>query len=359
MIVDVARLTVWEWYKLRRRWMPYVLVSVAVLLTQLLMWLGYSAYHNETMQAVYSGGMSSFGYSVEVDGEFVELSVSCVDLVNGRMPENLHLLPENERQTFLADMERFRAESCAETNPRDELRAAFVMPDAVTGAVKGAIFVGPIFVGPILIMVLAVSSMGSEYGLGTLRTTLTRGAGRWQLMASRLVLLLFAAAAGLLVVAAAAVAGSVAAAVIPPGEDGGIADAGKWSDAAVMFGKAVYALAPYIALGVFLAVLTQSTGTGLAISLGYYVVELIVVPIIGNYERVEWIRDAVLGHNVTGWLQSAFVEVEVDLDAAEQTAANQPDTLQAFLVILAYVVVLGAAAFALFLRRDIAGARGG
>ena len=49
-----------------------------------------------------------------------------------------------------------------------------------------------------------------------------------------------------------------------------------------MFGKAVYALAPYIALGILLAVLTQSTGTGLAASLGYYVVELIVVPILGR-----------------------------------------------------------------------------
>ena len=354
MIVDVARLTVWEWYKLRRRWMPYILVAVAVLLTQLLMWLGYSAYHSERVQQVFSGGFSSYSFATEVDGELVEISVSCVDLVNGRMPENLDRLPEAERQGFLADIERFRDESCDETNPRDEFRAVFVMPDAITGAVEASIFIGPI-----LIMVLAVSSIGSEYGLGTLRTTLTRGTGRWQLLSSRLFLLVLAAAAGLLVVAVAAGVASVVAAIIPPGEDGGIADSGKWSDAAIMFGKAVYALAPYIALGVFLAVLTQSTGTGLAVSLGYYIVELIVVPIIGNYERVEWIRDAVLGHNVTAWLQTSFVEVDVEVDEAAQAAANQPDTLQAFLVILAYVAVLCAAAFTLFLRRDITGAKGG
>ena len=294
MIVDMARLTVWEWYKLRRRWMPYILVGVAVLLTQLLLWLGYSAYHNETVQQVFSGGSSSLGYSAEVDGELVEVSVRCVDLVNDRMPENIDRLPENERQNLLADMERFRVESCAETNPRDEFRTAFVMPDAITGAVESAIFVGPI-----LIMILAVSSIGSEYGLGTLRTTLTRGTGRWQLMTSRMILLVVAAAAGLLVVAIAAAVASAVAAVIPPGEDGGIADSGRWLDAVVMLGRAVYALAPYIALGIFLAVLTQSTGTALAASLGYYVVELIVVPIIGNYERVEWVRDAVLGHNVS------------------------------------------------------------
>ena len=352
MIVDVARLTVWEWYKLRRRWMPYVLVGVAILLTQLLLWLGYSAYHNETIQMVFSGGSSSFGHSTEVDGEVVEVSVSCIDLVNGRMPANIDQLPEDDRQNFLADMERFRAESCADTEARDTFRGSFVMPDAITGAVQAALFIGPI-----LIMILAVSSIGSEYGLGTLRTTLTRGTGRWQLMSSRFVLLVLVAAAGLLAVAAAAVAASVVAAVIPPGEDGGIADSGKWSEAAIMFGKAVYALAPYIALGIFLAVLTQSTGTGLAVSLGYYVVELIVVPIIGNYERLDWIRDLVLGHNVSQWLQVAFVEVE--LDASDLEAASQPDALRSFLVILAYTVVLAGAAFWLFQRRDVSGAKGG
>ena len=70
-------------------------------------------------------------------------------------------------------------------------------------------------------------------------------------------------------------------------------------------------------------------------------------------------RDVILGHNVSEWLQTTFVEVDVELDAGEQAVANQPDALQAFLVILAYVVVLGAAAFTLFLRRDITGAKGG
>ena len=352
MIVDVARLAVWEWYKLQRRWMPWVLLGVAVLLTQLMLWLGYSAYHNETLQQVFSGSSSSFGYSTEVDGEVVEVSVSCIDLVNGRMPANIDQLPEDERQNFLADMERFRAESCVGTEARETFRAVFVMPDAITGTVQAAMFVAPI-----LIMILAVSSIGSEYGLGTLRTTLTRGTGRWQLMSSRLILLVLVAAGGLLAVAAAAAAASVVAAIVPPGEDGGIADSGRWSEAAIMFGKAVYALAPYIALGLFLAVLTQSTGTGLAVSLGYYMVELIVVPIIGNYERVEWVRDLVLGHNVNEWLQVAFVEV--DLDAGDLEAASQADPLQAFLVILAYTIVLAGAAYWLFQRRDVSGAKGG
>ena len=35
MIVHVLRLTRWEWFKLRKRWMPWILLAIAVALTQL------------------------------------------------------------------------------------------------------------------------------------------------------------------------------------------------------------------------------------------------------------------------------------------------------------------------------------
>ena len=35
MIVHVLRLTRWEWFKLRKRWRPWVLLAIAVALTQL------------------------------------------------------------------------------------------------------------------------------------------------------------------------------------------------------------------------------------------------------------------------------------------------------------------------------------
>ena len=45
-------------------------------------------------------------------------------------------------------------------------------------------------VGAVLIMILAASVIGAEYGWGTLRTTLTGGPGRWQLLASKLLTLI-------------------------------------------------------------------------------------------------------------------------------------------------------------------------
>ena len=160
--------------------------------------------------------------------------------------------------------------------------------------------------------------------------------------------------AGFIVVGATVAVASLLAGVVPPDEAGSLADTGSWSDVAVSAGKGVYALAPYIALSVFLAVLAQSAAIGMAASLGYYIVELIGAPLLRLTGLGEKIADALIGSNVADWMQSAFVSVDVGGGSPDPGT----DTLRAFLVILAYVIVLCAAAFLIFLRRDIAGAKG-
>ena len=350
MFAHVMRLTLWEWFKLRGRWMPWILLAIAVVLAQLGMWFAYAAYHNQTLQELTSGGSSSFGVSEEVDGETIDINVSCISLANEGLPPKLETLSEEMRTQMLEDIEKFRDESCADTALREDLRKAFTIPHSIAGT-----FTGLVGFAPILIIILAASIMGTEYGWGTLRTTLTRGTGRWQLLASKLVLVLLACAAGFIIVAVIVAVASLIAAVIPPDEVNRLDEAGKWSDIALNFVKAVYALAPYIALGTFLAVLSQSSAAGISIALGYYVIELIASPLLNVTSWGENIADFLLGNNVNEWMQSAVVEVEI---SSASSAANQPDTLQAFLVILAYTAVLCAAAFWIFLRRDIAGARG-
>ena len=68
MIARVARLTVWEWFKLRRRWQPWILLAVAIVLAQIGLWVSYAAYHNETLQEFMSGGSSSTGTTYVQDG---------------------------------------------------------------------------------------------------------------------------------------------------------------------------------------------------------------------------------------------------------------------------------------------------
>ena len=329
--------------------MPWILLAVAVVFVQIGVWVAYAAYHNETLQEFASGGSSYLGATIEVDGEPVSVEVSCVDMVEGRIPPEIDRLPENARQAFLEDMERFRDESCGTTTARESFREGFVLPSAATESIRSALGIVPI-----LLMILAGSIVGTEYGMGTLRTVLTRGTGRWTLLSSKLVLLVLIAAAGLVVVSVVTAVASVFAALIPPSEEGGLADLGKWSDLGVTFVKAVYGLAPYVALGSLLAVLTQSSAVSISTSLVYYVVELIATPLLGLNEKLEKLTDFILGSNVNNWMESAFVTVEINESGG---LAEQPDALHAFLVILVYTVVL-AAAFWIFQRRDIAGARG-
>ena len=350
MFAHVVRLTLWEWYKLRRRWMPWILLAVAIAFMQLGIWLSYGAYHNESLQAFTAGGTNSLSTSAEVNGEVVEVSVSCIGLLNEGIPPEVDNLPEEVRTSFLEDVERFREEDCTNTDPLHEIRMAFTVPHSITGSMNGLAGFAPF-----LILILTASLIGSEYGWGTLRTTLTRGAGRWQLLGAKIALVLVVSAAAYVIVAIAAAAASLLAAVIPPDEPGSLAETGKWSDAAVTYVKALYAAAPYVALATFLAVLTQSSSMSMAIAMGYYAVELIAAPLLSLTDWGQRIADALIGRNVSDWMDSAAVTVEIN-DAS--SAAGQGDALQAFLVILAYTVLLGAAAFWIFIRRDVAGAKG-
>ena len=356
MIADVARLTAWEWNKVRRRWMPWVLLGVAVVITLIGFWFTYSAYHNESVQEFASGGMNSYSTGTEVDGRVVEVSVTCVSLANGEMPESLALVPEEERLRILEDIQRFEEESCGNVEDRSALLEALTLPGALTTSIDNAMGIFQI-----LVLIMAGSAMGAEYGWGTLRTVLTRGTGRWPLLASKMILMGVVIAGGFLVVAAVASVSSVAAAVAPPSEDGGLFSDAPWSDAPITFVKGLYALTPYIALGIFLAVLTQSSAMSIALSLGYYVVvEIIAAPLMGLNEWTEKLVDYVLGRSVNEWMESAaFVSVEVSTGDGGPPPVDEASALRSFLVILCYAVVLGGAAFWMFQRRDIAGARGG
>ena len=53
--------------------------------------------------------------------------------------------------------------------------------------------------------------------------------------------------------------------------------------------------------------------------------------------------------------QAAVFSAEVTRDGV---SLEPPGTLHAFLVLLAYIIVLGAATFWLFQRRDVTGAKG-
>ena len=350
LIAQVLRLTRWEWFKLQRRWMPWILLGIAVLLAQIGLWASYAAYHNDTVQEVFGGGSSSFGTAFEEDGKVIEIEVSCTDIVNDRMPPEFDQLNEQQRRIVQSDVDAWiESGACDNLQAADEFRKGFTLPDSITGAIGGFSAVGPL-----LIMVLAASVMGSEYGWGTLRNVLTRGTGRWQLLSAKLLLLLRLCSDMLIFIAVFAVISSFIAGVIPPSETGELADPGEWLDIVIEYLKVIYSLIPFIALSVFLTVLTSSTAVGIAVSIGYYFVEAILSPLLNLNDTLSNVTDYLLVASVNTWNAAPLVEVEANGVSGEQSS----DALRAFLVILVYTAVLLAVSFRLFMRRDIAGARG-
>ena len=283
MIALILSLMTWEWYKLRRRWMPWIMLAIAIAFSQLIFWAGFAF-------------QSTFGQT------------------------------------------------------GDTLR----LPDVVT---EGLGFGYQIVA--ILIIIWAASTLGSEYGWGTFRTILVKGPGRWQFLAAQFCLMLAMAFAWMAVVGVAFAVSSVIAGIIV-GDGGLLSFAGEWVHLGKMFGKWIYALAPYIVLTMFLVVLTSSTGVATAITLGYvFVGEGVLIPILtATVDGFEAVANFVLGRAVDAWLAEGEPSEAEAMLSGLGISADLPSNLHGFLVALVYIAVLGAATVWLFLRKDIGGARG-
>ena len=273
----VLRLAVGEWRKLRRRWIPWLILGIALVFTQVVLWVGYVVYHLDDEK--------------EAGGE----------------------LP-------------------------------YALPSSLEAIPDGFVFL----VVPLLI--LSATVVGVEYGWGTLRATLTRGVGRWQLLSAKLLMLVCAGVGGIVVLGLGLALASFLSAIIPPGEEGTVVltDGEAWVDALVGVGKVAWALVPYTALAVLLAVVSQSTAQGVALSMGYYILELVIAPALGGVSS--WMQEAselvLLGHNATDWL------------AVGERAASGGDMVKAAGVMVAYAVVFVGAGLWVFQRRDVVGAKG-
>ena len=276
MVMQVALLTRWEWFKLCRRWVPWIVLGFVLVIEQLLFWL------------------------VVTLGDDVSYQSTSENIANGL--------------GFTA------------------------------------------FFGPFVAVILAAVVVGGEYGWGTLRPVLSKGAGRWQLLASKVaVVVLFTAALLIVLSIAVTISGFIAEALLtapettePYGDISAI-------DLLALYGRMLYAFLPYITLALFLVVLTGSNGVGIALSMGYYIAEnVIVVPILDAFSWSERVFTYLLGPNVGAWQNTP-----PNNDGNIATFGGIPDMAHGFIIVTIYAAVLAAVALTLFLRRDISGAKGG
>ena len=343
MIAHVLNLARWEWFKLRRRRMLWILLVILVAVPLVSFWATYAFFQSG---AWLIGSTSSHTFR-NPDGGSITIEYTCRDIAEGELPAGIEELPENHRRQVLTGIEEFRSDTCEpQLESGQDMLNNLVPPRNIS---LGLVFAHT--VGVMLIIVLASSVIGTEYGWGTLRAALIQGIGRWQFLTSKALLIMLVGAGGLLVAAVAvAVSGLIAAPTM--GLRGGIAlEYGPWSEAAIVFGKTIYGLIPYVALALLFAVLTSSSGVGMAIALGYHIVEQVVVGILSNFGWFEGVSNFVLGHAVSGWLN-------VPVGGGPPGPIGPPDALHGALVMLAYTVILGGIALWQFQRRDVAGAKG-
>ena len=371
-MVGLLRLTRWEWFKLRRRWMPWILLVPIVLIPQIWLWGEYLAY-----RAVDFYGTPDLYFVASKDAQFKEdviseedvIAFSCADIDDGIAAARLAGLPEEYHQDGIDFLARIREPrrhgdrtlTVCEENLEEDSRLrlwhsqVFVLPVSLA---NGLAIIH--FVGIVLVPILASSMMGSEYGLGTLRAVLVRGVDRWRFLASKVILLVLVTVAALVIALVPLVISSlVATSLVPDGME--LADPGRWTTILVVSGKVLYALVPYIALALFLTVLTRSAAFGIALAIGYIFAEAAVISSMGErFDRFDWFQnflDFMLGPGVSGWLVEAGVRA-TGQDAAFFPLDKVQSNFRAFFVILAYIVALGGAAFWLLQRKDIPGAKG-
>ena len=348
--LGILRLSLWEWFKLRRRWMPWILLAFLVLFPQIGAVSSYFIYRGDISGDSFQGDVVYGIETADAEGRAVEVTFTCADLQDGTIPASVAALPPPERDSVIGHMEQYRA-ICEDESGllQSESREFFIMPASISNGLGAAAFMGIV-----LTMVLAASVMGTEYSWGTLRTSLVSGVARRKYLASKVVTLLGVAAGGLLVTALTLALTSLLFTFLVRHVGGGWTE-GEWATTFIVFGKTFYGIVPYLMLAVFIAVLTSSTGMGIGIAMGYYMIEAIVTGIlVSAFDWFEPVSNFILGPNVAAWLSHDDV-IQVTLGIR---ADGDLGTSHYFLVMLAYTVALGAAAFWRFEHKDVTGAKG-
>lgn len=349
MIVHVANLIRWEWFKTGRRRLPWMLLAIPVLFTQLVLWSTYFSYQAPISinSEMHSSGVFEVAGESGPTRQRVEVRLNCDDVFEGRVPSNT---PE---QLGVEDFEHeCRKALREEQQQRTKLLDRIILPGSLVNSLT--VVHG---ISVILVAILTASLIGSEFGWGTLRMVLSRGTGRWQILTAKLVLIALLAAAGLAIASLATAVGSlVMTSLVSERPEQPV----EWADAAATFGRAWFALLPYAALAALVAVVASSTVAEITAAVTYLFTEWIVAALILN--TFDWaaqnVADFMLGRNITAWLVgSEGGEIQVPLGTSTHLG-EFPDMWQAFLVLSAYVAVMGLLAFWSLHRKDVVGASG-
>jgi ABC-2 type transport system permease protein len=200
----------------------------------------------------------------------------------------------------------------------------------------------------ILVVIQASSTIGAEYGWGTIRTLLPRANGRLPLAVAKLITIglfvIMLVASGYLVSLAMSTLVTSAAGLSDDLGDGFVLH----SLASV--GRVIYTIVPYAALSFMVALWSRSNAAGISVGLAVYLLEDLVLAIIGLAgESVDWLPELLLSDNVSAIL--ALNNVEATGFGGNPTGG--PDPWQAAGALALWTALFLAIALVVFHRRDV------
>jgi ABC-2 type transport system permease protein len=278
-----------EVYRLRRRWMPWVLLGCIALAGVGLYLLVYTA-AQASLQAERSGAVPAQPGTEE----------AMTDLLRQMRPANV--------QGFGISL--------------------------VSG------------IGSVMLIIFAASQVGTEFGWGTLRTLLAHGAGRATFLGAKLLSIAGFGVLFIFVGVVAAIIGSYLATTIAGGDTSGL-DLGAISTAAA---RGYYTFLPYMALAALIAVVSRSAGAGIAAGLIVYFTEGLVASLLVQLNReFATIVNYGLSRNASALTRVAVTTSA----SPETNFAALPGEGQAAIVLAVYTALFVALAYWRLRTRDI------
>lgn len=239
-----------------------------------------------------------------------------------------------------------RSQSLASGETLEDQLSSFLLPSAITNAF--AIVAG---FGSILVVVLAASSVGSEYGWGTVRVLVGSGVSRVRLLAAKVISLAEVTALLILAGVGAMTLSSLILTIVGGHElSFGWLDGEASIDILLMFVRTWFVLFVSVALAFALAVVTRSLAAAIALGIGFGIIEGILASVLGALgDTGETISEFLLSPNINAISRlNGFDGREVG------SVEGAVDPWRAAALLTFYIVALLGIAFAVFRRRDIA-----
>ena len=147
-------------------------------------------------------------------------------------------------------------------------KEALVLPNAMQN-----IFSSIPGLGIILVAILAASTIGAEYGWGTLRQTLARGISRPKYLTSKLLSIGIVAVIGVLITIAVGLIATIITSMVIEGEI-------TWGSFVGYFfaslGRTLLVLIVYISMATFFSVLLRSSALGIMVTIAWFIGESII-----------------------------------------------------------------------------------